>query len=444
MDVKIETREDFENYLISIIKKAKKINIFTLASPDDIKGLKLTSKDKKLLKKIYSKSPDYGIVALLAEIIENNPNINCVKKPNAKQASWVCFIKENDVNINDKNEIVNDSCEINNVTSVLGSETQEVFSDTLVENNIDLIKNKEVPTKSDINLDSSDSAAEEIVIQENLEASINDEKKKIENVSLKKKSVKKSNSVIQDESDDLPDGLDDSDNGSKPKKSSVNKELKKIIEDNMVKITDDFCISRYEVTQNIYEKIMDENPSTFKDENRKSNSWEGLPVESVSFNEAIEFCNKLSIECGRDPCYDSLGNYDNSKNGYRLPTEDEWNYTANGAANKPKNKFAGTDLAYGFAWYNLTSKNEDSELVTHEVGKKGPLIIDGKEIFDMTGNVWEWCWSLDKSDKGVCYGGSYEDSEVFLELGKLHNKDILDKDDRKSSIGFRISVNLKK
>jgi len=137
-----------------------------------------------------------------------------------------------------------------------------------------------------------------------------------------------------------------------------------------------FLISKYEVTQAEYEEIMGKNPSHYKGSN--------LPVEQVSWFDAIEYCNKLSEKEGLTPAYTRNGNsvnWDRNANGYRLPTEAEWEYACR----------AGTQTPF----YNGTSANDvswhsgNSGYKTHPVGEKQP---NSWGLYDMHGNVLEWCW----------------------------------------------------
>ncbi len=116
-----------------------------------------------------------------------------------------------------------------------------------------------------------------------------------------------------------------------------------------------FYIGKYEVTQAQWRAVMGSNPSYLKGDN--------LPVENVSWNDAKEFCRKLSQMTGKE---------------YRLPTEAEWEYACRA---KTTGAYAG-DLD-AMAWY---SKNSDPK--THPVGQRQPNAFG---IYDMHGNVWEWC-----------------------------------------------------
>jgi hypothetical protein len=155
-----------------------------------------------------------------------------------------------------------------------------------------------------------------------------------------------------------------------------------------------------EVTQKLYQEIMGENPSGFKGDN--------LPVENVSWHDAVEFCNALSKKTGLTPVYtiellnygiDIIVKQNDSANGFRLPTKEEWEYAAKGGDNYI---FAGSNNIDDVAWYR---DNSDSK--THPVAQKKS---NGYGLYDMNGNVWEWCWDHYYSKHPIC-GGCYGDKE---------------------------------
>ena len=167
-----------------------------------------------------------------------------------------------------------------------------------------------------------------------------------------------------------------------------------------VTLTNDYMMGTYEVTQEQWEAVMGNNPS----------KWTGdkLPVERISWYDAIEFCNELSKLVGREPVYNINGTSttcDFTKNGFRLPTEAEWEYAARGGEGTEYLIYSGSDNLSNVGWYYSNSGSK-----THTIGQKEPNKLG---LYDMSGNVYEWCWdwytydlSSDTDPKGPS-SGSY-------------------------------------
>lgn len=230
-------------------------------------------------------------------------------------------------------------------------------------------------------------------------------------------------------------------------------------------IIPNLLVCDHEVTQAEYEAVTGSNPSNFTSAPADGETQAKRPVECVSWYDALVYCNKRSISENLTPCYTissktnpsewgdvptssdatwNVATCDFNANGYRLPTEAEWEYIARGG-NKgipaTQTTYSGSSTIGDVAW-----SFENSGLKTHEVKKKNANSLG---IYDMRGNVWEWCWdwygtissTTDKVGAAsgsyrVLRGGSWGNDAVYCSVAYRYNYDGPDYCD--DHVGFRV------
>ena len=173
-----------------------------------------------------------------------------------------------------------------------------------------------------------------------------------------------------------------------------------------------FYMSKYEVTQELWKQIMGNNPSNFRPSDPRGKACKKCPVESVNWFDVKHFIEKL--------------NQKTSKN-YRLPTESEWEYAARGGDKSRYTRFSGGENLKVLGWYYQNSHNK-----THPVGSKKPNELG---LYDMSGNIWEWCSNTYKG-KAVVRGGSWV--SYFWDT-RTSVTDLLEKKKQRIDVGFRLA-----
>lgn len=157
----------------------------------------------------------------------------------------------------------------------------------------------------------------------------------------------------------------------------------------------DFCIGKTEVTQELWKAVMGKNPSTMR--------GKGNPVETVSWNDCQTFIQKLNQLTGQN---------------FRFPTEKEWEYASRGGNKSQGFKFSGGNVMGKQGWYNGNSNGQTHPVATKSANELG--------IFDMSGNVWEWCSDIFEgidSKQYVIRGGCFNDATQICVLTNRSKSD---------------------
>jgi formylglycine-generating enzyme required for sulfatase activity len=204
-----------------------------------------------------------------------------------------------------------------------------------------------------------------------------------------------------------------------------------------VNISKGYYLGVMEVTQEQYEYLMGTNPSHFQKRVIRKSDSSIYPVEWVSWEDAVEFCKRLS----------DLPEEKEAGRVYRLPTEAEWEYACRAGSKTAFGFGESAKSLGGYAWFAGNSNSQ-----THPVGEKKP---NAWGIYDMHGNVWEWCsdWYGAEYPKGivgdpagpregsyrVARGGSWDDKAAGCRSAVRGGST---PDDRRNSYGFRVAMSV--
>ena len=209
-------------------------------------------------------------------------------------------------------------------------------------------------------------------------------------------------------------------------KMTAKEEVKttKSVKKNVYDVTvSSFEISKYEVTVADWKAYSKEN----KLEMPKKPTWgwnDDYPMTNITWVQAIKYCNWLSKENNLKPAYSKKGEKyicDFTANGYRLPTEAEWEYAAKGGKKSKNYIYSGSNDLEMVSWYGQNSRKSPQQIGTKLANELG--------IYDMSGNVWEWCWDWhspiyyktekrtnpvgpERGEKRCIRGGSWDTSKL--------------------------------
>ncbi|WP_127530062.1 formylglycine-generating enzyme family protein [Paenibacillus kobensis] len=188
-----------------------------------------------------------------------------------------------------------------------------------------------------------------------------------------------------------------------------------------------FYVMKYPVTQHLYQFVLCDGEEEVEPNARN------LPITEVSWLDALVFCNELSRIFGRTECYTITSEsentiYNNEADGFRLLTDAEWQYACK--AGSTGYRYAGIDQ---IAWYQENSNGSAQQV--------GQLLPNSWGLFDMIGNVWEWCWDLYDTKRYGNYrvfrGGSW--AEVANSCGSTSRRKSMP-DFKIDDLGFRIAL----